>query len=290
MNGNRKPKRGCQAVNKDTCRFCHPEASKSPMVAVVPIEKFYSDLPVTAKPLKEMSFVHLAQTIVSENSRRMSTQKISHAIELATYLHRNDTRSNRGKFETTPYIEHPLRNTLRLMRYGCTKESILIATVLHDTVEDHAFEISAEYCHKSTTNENEARENSFNYIKEKFGPEVEHIVRNMSNPISDNGISVSDKHKNYAYHVIDAIKNPHVMSSKFSDYVDNAVGLYHNAPHMKPESVSKKAKKYSLLYAPFKNALTNFSASELSISEEGKQEMLRHLEAGHKRLQKLIID
>jgi hypothetical protein len=289
MNGNRTPKRGCRAINKDTCKFCHPEANTAPFVAVVPIEKFYTDLPAKVKPLKEMSFVHLAQTIVSENSRIMNTKKISHAIELATYLHRNDKRSNRGKFETTPYIEHPLRNTLRLMRYGCKKESILIATVLHDTVEDHAFEISSEYCNKPTKDENDARENSFVYIKDHYGPEVEFIVRNMSNPISEENISISDKHKNYAEHVIEAIQNPHVFVSKFSDYVDNAVGLYHNAPYMKPESVSKKAKKYSLLYNPFKEALQNFSAAELSISEEGKQEMLRHLEAGNKRLQNLII-
>jgi hypothetical protein len=45
-----------------------------------------------------------------------------------------------------PYIEHPLRNALRLIRWGAVGHPVVIASaLLHDVVEDCAHEIVSTY-------------------------------------------------------------------------------------------------------------------------------------------------
>lgn len=272
----------CRARVKALC----PRHGNKPK-SLPQIEDFFGKDVIGDVQLKDMSHVRLGHTIIAEvqNIPGIRPKRVLHAIEVASYLHRNDMRSNRGVLDVTPYIEHPLRNTLRVLRWDCTKESVLVATILHDTVEDHAFEISAEMCGKTTTNEMEARENAFQYVGRTFGSDVERIVRGMSNPIMDRYAPAAERNNIYAEHVKKEIQDPDVFVSKFSDFCDNGLGLHHNVSHMKPVSVKKKATKYLLLIDAFTERLKN--GQDLPISEQSRLKMLKQLEVGSLRLEKL---
>lgn len=61
----------------------------------------------------------------------MRKNRIEEAIELAALAHNGQLR----KGTDTPYITHPFAVGIMLMESGCS-ESIVIAGILHDTVED----------------------------------------------------------------------------------------------------------------------------------------------------------
>lgn len=245
---------------------------------------------LTELPLKEMDAGLLTQAIrhAAERMPEVDQTKLSDTLTIASYLHRNDMRSNRGKFNQTPYIEHPLRNTLRVMRYGCHNEAVLLGTVLHDTVEDHPFDFSRVFAGKEAKDEAEARENCYAYIKERFGSDTEAVVKGMSNPLGNpkERITTAEKNARYVKHVVEEIDDPKVFVSKFSDWVDNAVGLYHNVDGMNPEGVRRRAVKYSMLVEEFRSRLLN-DDFKLPVSAEGRARMLVHLNAGAERLRRL---
>ncbi|MGA9874166.1 MAG: hypothetical protein WBQ44_23905 [Rhodococcus sp. (in: high G+C Gram-positive bacteria)] len=82
--------------------------------------------------LHEMDAAMLKQSISYEISH---DEDVQGAIGLASLAHRGQTRPGQNG-NTEPYITHPLRNTLRLIRFGCEDTDVLSATALHDTVED----------------------------------------------------------------------------------------------------------------------------------------------------------
>ena len=66
-------------------------------------------------------------------------RRLADALELASRLHAEDWRQNE------PYINHPLRVATRIMsHYGIRDPDVIAAALLHDTVEDHAAELSPE--------------------------------------------------------------------------------------------------------------------------------------------------
>ncbi|WP_072804125.1 bifunctional (p)ppGpp synthetase/guanosine-3',5'-bis(diphosphate) 3'-pyrophosphohydrolase [Rhodococcoides yunnanense] len=69
-------------------------------------------------------------------------QKLHDALSLAALAHRHQTRPGRNG-TLDPYITHPLRNTLRLVGFGCSDTTVLAATALHDTVEDQPEQLVA---------------------------------------------------------------------------------------------------------------------------------------------------
>jgi guanosine-3',5'-bis(diphosphate) 3'-pyrophosphohydrolase len=87
------------------------------------------------------------------NSARLLT-----AIAFAANKHRNQRRKDA---ELSPYINHPIAVATLLATEGdVTDEVILVAAVLHDTVED--------------------TETSFEELQEHFGPEVTNLVRELT--------------------------------------------------------------------------------------------------------------
>lgn len=62
--------------------------------------------------LKVMDGAALALAILEE----IPTEPIRRALAAAAFLHRNQTRANRGSLPRTSYIEHPLRGVLRAIR------------------------------------------------------------------------------------------------------------------------------------------------------------------------------
>lgn len=241
-------------------------------------------------PLKGMEGSLLAFAIMEEASdaTHFNSTKIREALELAAYLHKDDTRANRANLPRDTYITHPYRNTLRILRYGCKNHDVIIASILHDTVEDHAYEIVNEFTSHSTEglNEETLMQLSFDYIGEAFGINVARIVDGVSNAPLPSHLSKHDKRVAYAKHVLDVIADPEIFLVKFSDFVDNAVGLYHNTG--RPEMVQHLSRKYLQLVEGFAKRLEEDTQNrKIPVSDQGLKEMQEHLTAGTTRLSKL---
>lgn len=81
--------------------------------------------------------------------------QIEEAIEVAAEAHQGQYR----KGTSTPYITHPYAVGLILMEAGCT-ETVIIAGILHDTVEDTDLTLE--------------------FIRERFGEDIANIVDGCS--------------------------------------------------------------------------------------------------------------
>lgn len=245
-------------------------------------------------PLKEMDAAVLTYAtldIASENM--LNRDRINYAIKLAAYLHRNDYRRNRGPLPKTHYIEHPLRNTLRLMRWGILDEDIIVASILHDTVEDHGLTIVREFTVHTVEFEDEKKptfeENltvmklALEYIKNVFGARVAYIVEGVSNQPSTEGMTKNEKRLAYAQHVIESInKDVAIFWVKLSDFVDNAIGLYHNNIIENTAMIAHLALKYAPLVPVFAEKVET-----VDMIESTRLEILTQLASGKKRLDEL---
>ena len=63
----------------------------------------------------------------------MNHTKLLEAVDFAAYKHRFQLRKDK---EATPYINHPIRVAKILSEAGEDDIDLLIAAVLHDTIED----------------------------------------------------------------------------------------------------------------------------------------------------------
>ena len=97
--------------------------------------------------------------VVEKKSTRMRSgqNRIDFAIEVAEQAHRGQFR----KGTQIPYISHPRAVGRILSDAGCSEE-LVIAGLLHDTVEDTPL--------------------TLNYIRENFGAKVADIVQGCSEP------------------------------------------------------------------------------------------------------------
>ena len=202
--------------------------------------------PITELPLDTMDATLLTLGLLDSDDAHAGP--LPAAIRIAATVHRTDTRPT-GR-STEPYIAHPLRNALRLKQYGCTDQDVLTATVLHDTVEDHAVELVA--LAGGTPDAATAREQALTAITDWFGAEVARIVGAVSNPPNPPGLDTAEKHARYAAHVAAVVDDPSVLLVKFSDYADNAGSL---DALTDPAKRGKLARKYTPLVAIFDAAL-----------------------------------
>lgn len=179
-----------------------------------------------------------------------SREDFLRAINHATFLHRAQTRANRAGFPRTPYIEHPLRNTLRLYRWTCTSGEVLTSSVLHDTVEDCAEEMSG-----GETDPLRARIIAEEKIYEMYSPSVGRIVSGTTNPILPKGTPREKKVKSYLSHLQENLYDPDVFATKVVDFGDNAGGLHHNLIPGQERMVSNMTIKYSQAQPIFEDSL-----------------------------------
>lgn len=143
------------------------------------------------------------------------------AMSLASLAHRNQTRPGRhGTHEQ--YITHPLRNTLRNIRFGCADLDVLAATALHDTVEDQAEQLVLLLGGDAAA---PARDEALRQLDAHFGPTVAGIVDAVSNPPKPADLSPAEKNERYVAHVTATIDDPRVFLVKVSDFLDNAGSL-----------------------------------------------------------------
>lgn len=207
--------------------------------------KYSSPLDRTIRntPLKEMGPALLAAAI----QHQFPSERVGDAIAMASFLHRKQTRGSRGSQPRDEYISHPLRNSLRAIRFNCDSEDIAIANIMHDTVEDCAREmIAIEYPDLDTSDWSEQDLQDFaieEVIEPMFGPRVANTVRGVSNPPLPDGLTKAQKHEEYRAHVIDAIEDEDTFIVKCFDWLDNAGSLHHHVDE-KPGMVKSMAGKY----------------------------------------------
>jgi DNA-binding Lrp family transcriptional regulator len=184
-------------------------------------------------PLKEMGESLLALEILDRAEALGFREEAQSATTLAAYLHREQRRSNRGSLPRDTYITHPLRNALRLMRWGVTDKATILSSILHDTVEDCAEELVriSPGSYASDLTEAEFRKFALMEISSGFGSEVAEIVEDVSNPLPDPDVPKAtkvEKRSEYNVNVKVKTKKPKQAANKITDGIDNGSGLKHN--------------------------------------------------------------
>ncbi|WP_395640771.1 hypothetical protein [Pseudolysinimonas sp.] len=200
--------------------------------------------------LKAMDGVLLAADLrLRATAAGMPTARLEQAIGVAAWAHRDARRLKRGDLPRTAYIEHPLRNAARVLRWGVDREPIVLACVLHDTVEDHAPALAA-VLGAATSDESTARETVLAYYVDEFGERTSALVRAMSNPLGDDSpADEAAKHDLYRQHVLAEIADPEVAVCKLADLADNALSLHHTGDG--DARTARLARKYAPLLPVF---------------------------------------
>ena len=128
--------------------------------------------------------------------------KIIEACNFAADKHKNQRRKDNSK---TPYINHPIEVANKLSNCGINDSDILVACLLHDTIED-----------TETTKEE---------IKQKFGEKVLNIVMECSD---DKTLSKVERKRKQIEHSKEISNEAKLV--KLSDKYCNLSDLIKNPP------------------------------------------------------------
>lgn len=133
---------------------------------------------------------------------KMDTVRLVNAINFSAIKHRNQRRKNQEK---SPYINHPIEVTAFLTNAGITDVNILMAAVLHDTIEDTG--------------------TSYEEISLQFGSDVAETVMECSDDKSLDKVQRKKLQIEHAESISTAAR-----LVKMSDKLSNMKDLMHNPP------------------------------------------------------------
>lgn len=246
--------------------------------------------------LKDMTASELTNCLRSAGKQLgFNDEKLESAIILATALHKNQSRGARGTLKRTPYIEHPLRNAIRLIRLGNTEQDVILAAVLHDVVEDGSIDFVNKFGKGRLGNDGldevQARVLLENHIEKCFGNRVLNAVHKVTNEYFSRRqwaeLTQKEKADLYLNHVRKSIKNDSdALLVKVSDFIDNATGLYHSDVKDREKRTLRQAKKYLPVASVFRDEIHN--VSDLYVSDEGRREILLKMDRTEIRLRNII--
>lgn len=245
---------------------------------------------ISQMELKKMDGTLLGVAFMNESTALGIKRSVTFpALELAAMLHAGQTRANRANLPRTPFIEHPLRNAIRLIRLGVSDVDVILAALLHDTVEDCADRF-ASLSGLAFGDEQSKRMFLSGHIAAKFGTEVLKLVLAVTNEIptpSTLPLARDEKHSIYREHVVKAImSDDRVLLVKFADFMDNAGGLYHQTEENGGMAL-RLAAKYAPLVPHFKEGIKAMRGKGL-VEDENIQHMLDQVEATRQRLQGIL--
>ena len=215
------------------------------MLSVMPlhtITTLYSE-----QGLRERLALETAR-LTDEAAERQVTQ----ALQLAARLHASDHR------QREPYLNHLLRVALRIMvHYDVREPDVICAALLHDSVEDHAGELSTA-----------GRPGALALLAAAFGAPVAELVAPVTNPVYAPG---SDADSQYRDHVTCSLSAcPWARVIKVSDFTDNGAGLIY--------TMGEKAVRLARKYAPLVPALEDLVARpDTPLTEDVKDRILGQL-------------
>jgi (p)ppGpp synthase/HD superfamily hydrolase len=202
---------------------------------------------------------------------RLSDNRLAVALELAGHLHRDDRRVRE------PYVNHLLRVATRLLcHYRVDDADVIVAGLLHDTVEDHPHELAGV---PGTTPLPEAREAALAVLGARFGARVSELVRAVTNPIYD---AAGSKHEQYREHMEQSLaENPWARVIKASDFTDNGVGVIHTTG----PKVTKAATKYRLVLPVLRELLAR---DDTPLTPEVKEHIAAQFDLAERRFQAIL--
>lgn len=156
------------------------------------------------------------------------------ALALASTLHRDDRRVRE------PYVNHLLRVAIRVMCYYHVRDvDVVVAALLHDSVEDHAAQLAAPDPGGGLPPTDVAA-TAFAVLAEQFNPRVAELVAAVTNPPFDDQLDRADRHDQYRRHVAESLaRNPWARVIKVSDFTDNGAGLIHMTGPKLPQLAAK---------------------------------------------------
>ena len=203
----------------------------------------------------------LRERLATETARLTDAagrRKVKQALQLAGRLHALDHR------QREPYVNHLLRVALRIIvHYDVQDADVICAALLHDSVEDHADDLSPA-----------GRPGALAMLTACFGVRVADLVDAVTNPIYAPGI---DEHDQYRAHVADSLEcHPWARVLKASDFTDNGVGLHYTA--------GSKAANLARKYAPMVPILADLIARpDTPLTCQAKARILRQLDTATER-------
>lgn len=195
-----------------------------------------NDLPTTFPrvPLKKMDPALLWFELDRDTHRLMpeACEMVTSAATLASFLHRNQTRSVRGDLPRVPYIEHPLRVALRLIRWGVRDGEVIAAALLHDVLEDCHVELLEVFGDEAVY----PGETAPTLLGRLYGDRVACLVEEVTNPAD--GTS-------YGSHVEELATHPdESVLIKASDLKDNAGSIRHQIGYGEDARMLRRVRKY----------------------------------------------
>lgn len=248
--------------------------------------------PVVYQELKKMDANDLAHGFLNmAHDCGLDAEELSDPLEFASLLHAGQKRQNRGRHDTTPYIEHPLRAAYRLLKLGVRDANVIKAALLHDTIEDCSqIYMKNVLGRNDEVSEEEAREELGAFIADRYGKEVRTIVLSVTNDHRPQEVSRSmtqrEKNIEYKTHLEDEIvDNEPALLVKYSDFMDNAGGLHHNDIPGREQRIQRMASKYQPCVEIF---ITEFKKDLRFVDDEARARCIANLERTNNRLNGLL--
>ncbi|HET9850324.1 MAG TPA: HD domain-containing protein [Candidatus Saccharimonadales bacterium] len=189
--------------------------------------------------------------------------QLNKAYQWAMDLHARDRRYRE------PATNHILRVAIRIMHhYGVIDVNLITAALLHDSVEDHIYEITGK--------SDGTKEEALAAVAEQFNPDVSQLVSAVTNPEYEEG---RDKLEKYQAHVAEMLEHgdPRVRILKVSDFTDNALGLI----YMNAQGAAYRARRYNTLVPVFDKAINK---PDTPLSPEAKAHITKQLDETRRRL------
>ncbi|WP_250002114.1 HD domain-containing protein [Actinoplanes sp. M2I2] len=149
------------------------------------------------------------------------------AARWANALHTGQRRTRE------PYVNHVLRVTLRMLcHYRVTDPDVLVAGLLHDTVEDQPWKVCGIREHGPPP-----RTQALDVIADRYNLQVAGLVAAVTTPARPDGV---DRIGHYVTHLKEALEDrPWARVIKLSDFTDNGVGLIHAVGPLVARSAAK---------------------------------------------------
>lgn len=199
--------------------------------------------PATLKSMDSAALVLELLTQLRHHHSADTAERVERAARDCVQLHAGQTRANRADLPRTPYDEHPLRNTLRIIGWGNIDPVVLTSSLLHDVPEDCADRLLALEGHALTENE-DTTEFAHAWVEREYGADVSAVVRAVTNPPKHPGASRAARNAQYVDHVAQAVQDPRAFLVKAADFADNAGSLQHNIGHVPDDFIMQRIEKY----------------------------------------------
>lgn len=192
------------------------------------------------------------------------------ALEIMLSLHQHQAARQDG-----PYINHVLRVTLRILRWGAKNSEEIISALWHDVLEDQVRKLVFEVggFPESSIGARDLQKEGRKVIERFWGNGVMSNVSLLTTPDLSAAQSAKEWNKRYATHVETIIVIPICGRIKLSDFCDNGLGL---DSVLDTATRHRYCRKYYPLFDIFISALQN---GKLSCGDS-TNEVLADLSAG----------